>query len=60
MRTPDAVASHLFQDFQLAFHGTHIDRRSQASQIVMHAYPVYLHRSSVKDKSLFGIKRKRS
>ena len=51
-----AIASHLFQNLQLAFDGTNIHRCAQATQVMMHAHSVYLHRLSIEGKAFLRIK----
>ena len=55
MGTADAVATHFFQNLQLALDGTRIYRSSQATQVMMHADTVYLHLFTIQDKSFLCI-----
>ena len=55
MGTTDSVATHFFQNLQLAFDGARIHRSSQATQVMMHADTVYLHLFTIQDKSFLCI-----
>ena len=56
VRTADAVAAHLLQNFQLTLQGTDIDGRTQATQVVVHADAVNLHRFPVERETFLRIK----
>lgn len=58
MGTTDSVATHFFQNLQLALDGARIHRSSQATQVMMHADTVYLHLFTIQDKSFCASKRK--
>ena len=55
VRAADAVAPHLLQYLQLPLDGTRVDRRTQATQVVVHAHAVYLDVLPVKEETLLGI-----
>ena len=55
MGTTDSVATHFFQNLQLALDGARIHRSSQTTQIMMHADTVYLHLFTIQDKSFLCI-----
>ena len=55
MGTTDSVATHFFQNLQLALDGARIHRSSQATQVMMHADTVYLHLFTIQDKSFLCI-----
>ena len=57
VRAADAVAPHLLQDFQLPLDGARIDRRPQASEVVVHTYAINLRRLAIERESLGGIER---
>ena len=53
MCSPDAVASHSLEDFQLTADRMSVYGSSKASQIVMHTYAIDVQRLVVQGKALF-------
>ena len=58
VRAADAVAPHILQYLQLPLDGTRVDRRAQATQVVVHTHAVYLDVLPVKEEALLGIELK--
>jgi len=55
MGTANAVATHFFQNLQLALDGARIHRSSQTTQVMMHADTIYFHLFTIQDKSFLCI-----
>lgn len=58
MGTANAVATHFFQNLQLALDGARIHRSSQTTQVMMHADTIYFHLFTIKINPFCASKRK--